>query len=67
MVLIFNLLNLMHIKKMSKPKGYLEFNDVYYRDLIKINSYLLNGKKSFSLNKIVSLIDTLRGIFILIK
>ncbi|HEJ9687462.1 TPA: RTX toxin [Proteus mirabilis] len=48
-------------QKMSKPKGYLEFNDVYYRDLIKINSYLLNGKKSFSLNKIVSLIDTLRG------
>lgn len=48
-------------QKMSKPKGYLEFNDVYYRDLIKINSYLLNGKKSFSLNRIVSLIDTLRG------
>ncbi len=32
---------------MSKPKGYLEFNDVYYRDLIKINSYLLNGKNHF--------------------
>ncbi len=48
-------------KKINKPKGYIDFNDVYYRDLISINSYLLNGKKSIRLNKIVSLIDTLRG------
>ncbi|EOG1985030.1 TPA: calcium-binding protein [Proteus mirabilis] len=48
-------------KDLNKPKGYIEFNDVYYRDLIHINSYLLNGKKSIRLNKIVSLIDILRG------
>ena len=48
-------------KKINKPKGYIVFNDIYYRDLISINSYLLNGKKSIRLNKIVSLIDVLRG------
>ena len=42
-------------------KNHIEFSDIYYRELIKINSYLLKGSKSTLLNEIVSLIDILEG------
>lgn len=48
-------------KEVKKRKGYIDFNDIYYRELININCYLLKGNKSTELNEIVSLIDKLQG------
>lgn len=45
----------------QKKNGYIEFNDIYYRDLIEINSYLVKGSKSKELKEIVYLIDSLTG------
>ncbi|UDF26495.1 hypothetical protein [Proteus terrae] len=48
-------------QEIRKDKGYIEFNDIYYSELIKINSYLLKGNKTTLLNEITSLIDVLKG------
>lgn len=48
-------------QEVRKDRGYIEFNDIYYSELIKINSYLLKGNKKNLLNEIISLIDVLEG------
>lgn len=50
-----------HFQVIPKRDGYIEFNDIYYRNLIEINSYLVKGNKSKELKEIVSLIDLLNG------
>lgn len=50
-----------NFQEIKKKSGYIEFNDVYYRNLIEINSYLVKGSKSKELKEIVSLIDKLNG------
>ncbi|MBI6542007.1 RTX toxin [Proteus vulgaris] len=50
-----------NFQEIKKRNGYVEFNDIYYRDLIEINSYLVKGNKSKELKEIVSLIDILNG------
>lgn len=48
-------------KEIKKKNGYIEFNDIYYRNLIEINSYLAKGKKAKELKEIVFFIDKLEG------
>ncbi|MGO2679777.1 MAG: calcium-binding protein [Proteus vulgaris] len=48
-------------QEIRKGKGYIEFSDTYYPELIKINSYLLKGNKIVLLNEIISLINGLNG------
>lgn len=47
-------------QEIQKKSGYVEFNDIYYRNLIEINSYLVKGNISKELKEIVSLIDILK-------
>ncbi|WP_368868884.1 hypothetical protein, partial [Proteus penneri] len=48
-----------NFQTIQKQNGYVEFNDIYYRDLIEINSYIVKGKNAKELKEIVSLIDIL--------
>lgn len=48
-------------QEIKNATGYIEFDDIYYRELIDINRFLLKGKKANALNEIASLIDILRG------
>ncbi|WP_109406121.1 RTX toxin [Proteus hauseri] len=48
-------------QKIKNAAGYIEFDDIYYRELIDINRFLLKGKKANELNEIASLIDILKG------
>lgn len=50
-----------NFQEVKKRNGYVEFNDIYYRNLIEINSYLVKGNKSKELKEIVFLIDILNG------
>lgn len=50
-----------NFQEIKKKNGYVDFNDIYYRDLIEINSYLAKGKKAQELKEIVCLIDKLEG------
>ncbi len=50
-----------HFQEIKKINGYIEFKDIYYRDLIEINSYLVKGSISKELKEIVSLIDVLKS------
>ncbi|MDL5168322.1 RTX toxin [Proteus faecis] len=50
-----------NFQEIKKQNGYIEFNDIYYRDLIEINSHIVKGKKAKELKEIVSLIDRLKG------
>ncbi|QEZ91132.1 RTX toxin [Proteus sp. CD3] len=49
-----------NFQEIKKANGYIEFKDIYYRDLIEINSYLVKGSISKELKEIVSLIDVLK-------
>ncbi len=49
-----------NFQEIKKANGYIEFKDIYYRNLIEINSYLVKGNISKELKEIVSLIDILK-------
>ncbi|WP_235379089.1 hypothetical protein, partial [Proteus faecis] len=34
-----------NFQEIKKQNGYIEFNDIYYRDLIEINSHIVKEKK----------------------